>query len=245
MVPIYARAVTQYTTSTASQATLASLFITLLWRGLVALGNRPFPSMSPPNSPGTTPRILKGNSTPKNNPTRFSIKPPSSRPPSPPSVQIASTAAADAHALYDLLSLFPRPIATNKLAREAVDQAFDGWKALIALLEAVQNNAFPKGNQTRDEWETEMEVLTSDLPTLISLPILLRVYMSTPRTVAEILRISEDEYRKSCLHGFGRAEECALTVGQRVLDVLANEASTPGNEMITKWLEAELASADD
>lgn len=252
LMPIYARALTRYTASTTSQATLASLLISLLWRGVVALAHRPYQQVSPPNSPGLGPAMLKGRrqstsmSPPVTPPsTRFAIKLPPSRPPSPPSVQVPSTAAADARALYDLLSLLPRPVAANQLAHEAVDEAFDGLKALRALLEAAQTNAFGKGHQTEAELETELEALTTDLPTLIALPIILRAYCSTSRTIAEMVGISEDEYRKGCLPGFSRAEECAAAVGRRVLDVLANEAVTSAKLTVIIWLEVEVANADD
>jgi hypothetical protein len=169
---------------------------------------------------------------------RFAIKLPPSRPPSPPFVQVPSTAAADARALYDLLSRLPRPVAASQLAREAVDEAFDGLKGLAVLLEAEQTNAFAKGDQI------ELERLTANLPTLIALPIVLRGHGSTSRTVAEMLGISEDEYRKGCLFGFSRAEEYAAAVGQRVLVTLTNETQTSANVAVTKWLEVELASAD-
>jgi len=245
-MPIYARALIRYTQWTTSQATLASLLISLLWRGLVALANRPYQSVSPPGSPGLNSAVVKGQrqsasmSPPATPPSvRFTIKLPPSRPPSPPSVQVPSTASADARALYDLLSLLPRPVAASQLAHEAVDEAFDGLKGVAALLEAEQTNAFAKGGQT------ELERLTADLPTLIALPIVLRGYCPTFRTVAEMLGISEDEYRKGCLLGFSRAEECAAAVGQRVLAVLTNEPHTLANVIVTKWLEVDVATADD
>jgi len=246
IVPIYAKTLTRYTASTASQAALASFLISLLWRALVALAHRPYESVSPASSPGLSAAVLRGRrqsasmSPPATPPVRFTMKLPPSRPPSPPSVSV-SPAAADARALYDLLSLLPRPVAASQLAREAVDEAFDGLKGLAALFEAVQTDAFAKGSHT----EAELEMLTEDLPTLIALPVLLRGHCSTSRTVAEMLEVSEDEYRKWCLLGFTRAEECAAAISQRVLDVLTNEAQTLANVAIIKWLEAELATADD
>lgn len=248
MMPIYARALTRYTTSITSQPTLASLLISMLWRGLVALANRPDQSVSPPNSPAFSSAMNKGRheSTTMSPPapsTRFAIKLPPSRPPSPPYTQL-TTAAADARALHNLLSLLPRPVAANKLACEAVDEAFDGLKALAALLEATRSNPY-KGTQSQTELETELEMLTANLPTLISLPVVLHDYVSISRSVANMLGMSEEEYRKSCLVGFSRAEECAAAVGQRVLDVLAHEAPTQVNVAVIKWLEIEVATTDD
>lgn len=248
LMPIYARALARYTVSTTSQATLASLLISLLWRGLVALSHRSQQPLSRSTSPGpssfvpkrrdTASSTVSGQVTPPAG--RFTIKLPPSRPPSPPSIPIPSTTAADARALYDLLSLFPRPVAANQLAREAVDEAFDGLKALVALLEAAQTNLFAKGIQS------ELEVLTADLPTLIALPVVLRAYVTPIQSVAVMLGVSEDDYRKGCLPGFSRAEECVAAVGQRVLDVLlADETPTSAATAVIRWLEVEVATADD
>ena len=51
MIPIYSRALARYVTSWVSEGLLASLLIPLIWRGLVALSNRPGPPPSPPTSP--------------------------------------------------------------------------------------------------------------------------------------------------------------------------------------------------
>jgi hypothetical protein len=252
-MPIYARALTRYTATTTSQATLASLLIYMLWRGLVALSNRPFQPVSPPASPALKPAVSRVRresssiSPPLTPPSgRFTIKLPPSRPPSPPSIQVPSTAAADARALYDLLILLPRPVAANHLAREAVDEAFNGLKALTALLEAAQSNAFARGTQTKAELGAELEVLTADLPTLIALPVVLRAHVSTFQTVTSMLGIPDGEYRKGCLHGFSRAEECAGAVGQRVLDNLTvDDAQSGATEVVKNWLEVEVSTADD
>lgn len=252
-MPVYARALARYTTSATSQATLASLLISVLWRGLVALSNRFQPPPSPPTSPGLTPALLKtrresASSSPPITPPagRFAIKLPPSRPPSPPAVQVPSSAAADAHALYNLLGLLPRPVAAHRLAREAVDEAYDGLKALVALLEVTQRNAFAKGAQTEAECETELEALTADLPTLIALPVVMRAHMSTSSNVAFMIGISEDEYRKGCLPGFSRAEECSAAVGQRVLDCMStDQAPNAASRVVQQWLEVEVATAND
>jgi hypothetical protein len=99
------------------------------------------------------------------------------------------------------------------------------------------------------ELARELGVLTADLPTLISLPILLNAYVFTsekggPRSVASTLGLPEERYRLGCLTGFGRAEECTTAVGQRVLDVLTNQpglSSDPAAEGVIRWLKAEIA----
>jgi hypothetical protein len=56
-----------------------------------------------------------------------------------------------------------------------------------------------------------------------------------------MLGLSEEEYRKECLFGFGRAEECATLVALRVMDVLC--ASPEANPIVCKWLEMEIIEA--
>jgi hypothetical protein len=104
---------------------------------------------------------------------------------------------------------------------------------------------FAKGNQAETALEIELETLTADLPTLIALPVVLRGHCATIHTVADMLGVSEDEYRKGCLLGFSRAEECAAAVGQRILGILNKETPSLGVKAVVKWLEAELATADE
>lgn len=178
------------------------------------------------------------------------MKLPPSRPPSPPAPQTYSSAGSDARALYDLLNLLPRPTLvdkdTSRLAKEAVDEAFIGLKALPALFDHVHIPSM-KGDENTDDFQHALEVLTADIPTLIVLPILLHVYGAgdgvvsvgtSSISVAAILGLEEVEYRRGCLAGFGRAEECAALVGNRVLDALHAESSAGG--IVTRWLEAEL-----
>jgi hypothetical protein len=76
-----------------------------------------------------------------------------------------------------------------------------------------------------EELAHELGALTVDLPTLIALPILLNAYAFTSerggsRSVASMLGLPEERYRQGCLTGCGRAEECTVAVGQRVLDAV-------------------------
>ena len=112
--------------------------------------------------------------------------------------------------------------------------------------------------------EADLELLTADLPIVISLPVLLRTYLPSPpeRTVHALLGLSEAEYRKGCLGGFGRAEECGIAVGERVLAVLrgevkglgagveaaqegegGSEAEATAKGVLMAWLERELDAA--
>ncbi|KAI0051875.1 hypothetical protein FA95DRAFT_1511461 [Auriscalpium vulgare] len=249
VMPIYSRALARYFATSATQANLATLEISLVWRALAALAHRIPPPPTPPSSPQPFPGKKLRTVTPPTTPpsTRFILKLPPSRPPSPPADRQVPAVIADARAIFDLLSTMPRPNAekeATRLAREAVDDAFDGLKALISLLESIQSIS------VRDP--TELGVFTSDLPTLIALPILLNAYVfpahsAGARTVAALLGFTEDQYRQGCLTGFGRAEECTSAVGQRVLDVLqssAGVAADPAASAVVEWLKVEVAAAD-
>ena len=247
VMPVYARALGRYITSSVAEGYLASLTISLVWRGLVALSNRlaPPPSTTPPGSPPLGPPTSKNmkdarrrgsSSTPPTTPppSRFTLKLPPSRPPSPVSAPKGPSVAADARALYDLFSLFPRP--SKELARDAVADAFDSLSALVALFDFVYAH---RGDAVEPRaLEAELVLLTVDLPVLVALPVLLRAYVSgEERLVAGMLGITEGAYRAGWLSGFGRAEECVPAVGQRVLGVLrATPGAEPGKEAVVRWL---------
>ncbi|TFK54289.1 hypothetical protein OE88DRAFT_1654893 [Heliocybe sulcata] len=270
VMPIYVKALTRYTSTTTSQSSLASLIISLVWRGLVAISHRsdvagPSPPSNPP-SPYLGVKKHRGSSTtpPVTPPaSRFTMKLPPSRPPSPPGLLVPTTPAADARALYELLNMLPRPAAEKKstrIAREAVDEAFDGLKALVSLLEAVQTNSAHIKAGSVEELEKDLDVLTAGLPIMIALPVLLRAYVYPPkvdgrepvqvRSVAEMVGISEDEYRKGCLAGYGRAEECEVMVGERVFNALRRDAGLraqagSGYEAALLWLEGRINGEED
>lgn len=243
LMPLYERVLRRCTTCTVTHTTLATLLISVLWKGFVALSHRPDIAASPPSSPDISPvmSVLRRRGSPTSTPSitpppgRFTIKLPASRPPSPPSAVVLASAAGDCRALYEVLSLLPRPSAdkpSTKLAGEAVSEAFEGLKHLGGLLEALQNKSKlpPAPN--------DLTTLTAELPTLIALPVILRAFLPKLQGVPEILGLSDEEYRKGCLSGFSRAEECAGVVAQRVLYVLRKD---PGaNETLTKWLEVEI-----
>ncbi|PPQ89510.1 hypothetical protein CVT25_012182 [Psilocybe cyanescens] len=252
MMPVYARALTMCTTSILSHATLASLLISVLWKAMVALSHRV--DVNP--SPLVTPDLLsakkrRGSPTASTTPPltpppgRFMIKLPPSRPPSPPSVVSYASPAADCKALYELLINFPRPSAdheSTRLAREAVDEAFEGLRALPALLDAVSKTVDVSGNP--DLIAGTLIRLTTDIPSLIALSVILRAYGGPGNSsVAAMLGIGEEEYRKACLSGFSRAEECTAAIAQRVMDVLQRDAHS--NQIVIRWLELELADIEE
>jgi hypothetical protein len=254
VMPIYARALTRYTMPTSSHTTLATFLISVIWRGLVALSHRPFVVPSPPTYLESLPLVSEKSpgSTPPTPPGRFTIKlPPSrppSRPPSPPFLPPA-TVAADAQALYDLLTTLPCPrsdMETTRLAREVVDDAFQGLKALPPFLEAVLPNSFAtlESQQDIDDWAQKLQILTAELPLLILLPVLLQgsAHGELVLSVAHLIGLSEDEYRTECLYGFGRAEECSTPVARQVLDVMRMNNV---NKVVSRYLELEIAEATD
>ncbi|KAI0645964.1 hypothetical protein C8Q79DRAFT_910078 [Trametes meyenii] len=266
LAPIYSRALTRYVASAYAESALASFVISLVWRGLVALSHRPTPPPSPPASPSMHTLSLKPkdpkkpSTTPPATPpaSRFTLKLPPSRPPTPPSPGLRGpTVASDARALYNLLDQLPKPSQDKeqtRLAREVVDEAFEGLSALIALLESIQPHvvparpAAPGGSPKAPlaELEADLELLTADLPIVIALPILLRAFVPGERAVHGLLGLGEAEYRQGCLGGFGRAEECGIAVGQRVLDVLRADPGVrvqEGGEGLLRWLERELEAA--
>lgn len=177
------------------------------------------------------------------------MKLPPSRPTTPPSSSVPLSQAGDARALYELLNLLPRPSKENaatKLACEAVDEAFEGLAALVALLELIQNKGRVTSDTNLDELAVELELVTEDLPTLIGLPVMLRTYVyngshdSETRSVASILGMSDVEYRQNCLTGFNRADDCEEVVGQRVIRALRTETASPGASMVAHWLERQI-----
>ncbi|KAH8119255.1 hypothetical protein DFH11DRAFT_432857 [Phellopilus nigrolimitatus] len=247
LMPIYAKALGRYTTSKSVQSTLATLLISVVWRALVSLSHRPFNSRSRSNSVSaasatsstTFKKRLGSATTPPSTPppSRFTMKLPGSRPPSPTHPSATST-ASDARVLYDLLSLLPKPSPTNdanRIAREAVDEAFEALAALNALLGAIDS-----GTDMREDFD--LDLLTEGLPVLIALPVLFRWSgHGEPQVIAAMLDVDEGEYRDGCLSGFGRADECAAMVTQRLLDILRNETTDDTKtKIVVKYLEGSI-----
>ena len=245
----YAHNLVQYTTpaTMTSQTTLATLLISLVWHGLVALSHRaPMPRSS---SIATAPnqqtalsstlrwRKVSGSTTPPTAPSvRFSLKPPSPPLTSPP------YPAMDARALYNLFNVLPRPNGNSRyvLAREAVDEAFGGLAAMCALLDYEA-----AGNLEN------LDGATADLPTVIALPVLLRIFgrgqdekgSGEAWDVPSMLGVTEKKYRGEYLGGFGMAEEGGPMVAKCVLDVLVERHDVKCERLI-HWLEGRANSGD-
>jgi len=144
-----------------------------------------------------------------------------------------ATPAQDCRALYDLLVELPRPI--DGQAQEAVHEAFEGLRTLPDLIVAVRN-----GFQVSSE---DFDSLTSDIPFLVALPLMLSMSGVGAPSLITLLGISEDEYRKGCLSGFSRAEECAEMIGRRVLEVIKSNPVI--NKVVIQWLETEIEEMED
>ncbi|THH09387.1 hypothetical protein EW145_g2041 [Phellinidium pouzarii] len=214
LIPIYAKALGRYTASKSMQSTLATFLISVIWHALVALSHRPSVSRSRSNSVSALSAASSNNTFKKR-------------------------MASDARVLYDLLILLPKPSPTNntnRVAREAVDEAFESLAALSALLGAVDGGA-----DLREDFD--LELLTDGLSPLIALPVLLRWSgHGEPQVITAMLGIDEHEYRNGCLSGFGRADECATMVAERMLDILRNDTTDdPKTKIVVKYLEGSIA----
>ncbi|KLO14612.1 hypothetical protein SCHPADRAFT_914795 [Schizopora paradoxa] len=246
LMPIYARALGRYCSTKSSEASLATFLISIMWNAVVALSHRPSSPRSRANSASATSaasmsmtfiKRFGGSTTPPNTPpaSRFTMKLPGSRPPSPPA--LAPSAAEDANALYNLLSTLPKPAPSkDNLPSEAVKEAFEALAALTALLSAL-------GNTTEIRDDLDLDILTEGLPVPIALPILLRWSgHGEPQVIPAMLGTSETEYRSGCLSGFGRADECAYSIAHRMVEILRSEADPdPKTSIVIGFLEECLA----
>ncbi|KAF5370709.1 hypothetical protein D9758_002114 [Tetrapyrgos nigripes] len=254
VMPMYAQNLRRYFGHSACQSALASFVIHIIWRGVIALSHRQAGLCTPPDSPsqsasnGTVKkrRGSPSSTTPPTTPpaNRFAIKLPSSRPPSPTSNMSSasvSPSAADARALYDLLQLLPLPNPDKEatmLAREAIDEAMNALHALAGLFEVAPSLIKPNGELGGiDRQASDLVAVTEKIPTLIALPVLLQAHSGVDVQVSSILGLSEDEYRNGCLSGFGRADQCASAVGQRVCEYL-QRAGHRGSVLLV-WLQME------
>jgi len=244
LTPIYARALGRYCPTKSSEASLATFLISIIWNAVVALSHRPSSPRSRANSASATSaasmsmtfiKRFGGSTTPPSTPppSRFAMKLPGSRPPSPPA--IAPSAAEDANALYNLLSALPKPTLSKdagNLPSEAVKEAFEALAALNALLSAL-------GNATDIRDDLDLDILTEGLPVPIALPILLRWSgHGEPQAIPAMLGTSETEYRSGCLSGFGRADECAYSIAHRMVEILRSEGDPdPKTNIVIGFLE--------
>jgi len=236
MMPVYQRYLTRCTTFADAQPFLATFLISIVWRAIVALAHRPRQTQamlvagitknrSPINTPPVTPP-----------PSRFAIKLPPSRPASPHVQPVIASAAADAQLVYELLCQLPRPAGENEsihLAGEAVDEAFDSLKALGDLL--------GEADVALDEANPELKIDHNalDLPLLIILPVLLQYWSrGTHLSIANMVGLSDQEYRRVCLSGFSRAEECETVIARRVLETLWKD--TQVDLSVLGWIENQI-----
>jgi len=183
----------------------------------------PIPSLSRPPSPSSGAANVNKNKQPA---------------PSQPLQQLL----LDAQGTCMLVASLPSP-AVGSFAREAVDEAFEAFDAFVEFLKWVANLALATDPIGHKEMGKALSEKTEDVSALIALPILLQLLphaqllsLATSQsvehadeskkpviptiTVPSLIGISGDEYRSSCLAGFGRAEVCAEAIGRGVLDRL-------------------------
>jgi len=212
---------------------IVGVTIGLAWRGLVALAHRNAKGVKPLSRQSTPPSAIgaKKKLTPPTTP-RMALTFRPSRPPSP--TFVSPTRAADAKALYDLLVILPRPSSSNELACEALDEAFEAVRSLSVLFDTLDTF-------TGTVEDSDLEVLTKDLPTLIALPVLLNASNvdkgNIKESVPQMLHMDEREYRQTCLPSFGREEECAETVSRQLLEILEEKGAS--NTAIARWLRSQ------
>ncbi|THV06758.1 hypothetical protein K435DRAFT_960357 [Dendrothele bispora CBS 962.96] len=253
ITPIYAQNLKRYIGSSTNHALMASFVISVVWRGVIALSHRQAAFPTPPGSPllhptgATKKRRGSPSTTPPATPpaSRFNIKLPTSRPPSPQnnvsSMPPSPSPTVDARALYDLLQHLPLPDPDKEatsFAREAVDEAMSALRALATLFEVALNFAKPAEGRNVTDQAHELESITEQIPTLIALPVLLQAHGGVDARVSSILGLPEDEYRNGCLSGFGRADQCASAVGQRVCEYL--QTAGYQDSVLLAWLESEI-----
>lgn len=243
-MPLYARTLSRYTAPffcvAQIQGALTALLIGVTWRGLVALSHRKKPHGSPvfaPRNPSPTASPTSSPAVKKKQLTPFAISRPSTRPPSPArSASPCALSGDDARIVHDLLNTLPRS-RTSVEAEEAVDAALRGLSALSALLFLI-----PSCPPLHD-----LEKLTEDIPTLVCLPLVIHAYMPfSGRSVADIMGMTEDEYRQTCLCGFSRAEDCAAVVVSQILRSLEGnmQVKERDTKVFVEWLEDEINEAN-
>lgn len=226
-MPAYARALARLVgLSPIVHRALASCLIALHWRAMVALAHRPcivLPMSTPPGGSIPLPTVSKklfGGPTPPGTPSRFLMKLPTSRPPSPPSPAVVDPLVLEAKKVYDLLAALPKP--SHGDALEAVDEGLEAFDALLALMRVRGDPA----------------LVPEDVPTLVALPVVLRA-AGIAAGVPALTQLGEGEYHERCLSGFVRAAECGPLIARTVADVLDNgdDARAP----LLEWLRRRAA----
>lgn len=187
------------------------------------------------------------------------------RPPTPPKVDdtllptiVALHALArDAHVIERSLRCLPLPI-HGGLAWDAVDEASSELHGFIEALDhlALEHPSVLQYLLTgrKSEIMDHLMEKTRETPLLLILPVVLRlaiasmVKIPSSDTVAGWIGLPDDEYRRSCLSGFAKAEECAPIVGKALLKT-SRTTLPPGFrawlERSVQWEEEDSSSDED
>jgi hypothetical protein len=203
---------------------------------------------TPPSTPRIPLRLLKDKDHPNgSSPNAFTLvslpvtaltsasaPSTSSRPPSPPLVEV-SPLMLDFKVFLDVLEReLPRPPAKEGLAGEAVEEAFGRVRALgdwiahgfnsnqHSVASALKHflSAHVAEGQAGSNNDDDDDDDEEELPFLFALELLLRHRLGAEHGAAAFLGMDDEVYKKRCLSGFGRADEFACAVGRAVCEAL-------------------------
>ncbi|KAG8990262.1 hypothetical protein FRB90_001841 [Tulasnella sp. 427] len=153
------------------------------------------------------------------------------------------------------------------LARDAVDEAmreldgFVGFAEYLAAPDTGSSALLVGGVGEKGPMGVDLDKVmdkTRKAPMLVVLPVLLRVALLSarfdagpetsnrvPDTVSAWIGLPEDEYRRSCLGGFGKADECAAIVGKAVLKNKRTKVGGGGMGWMREWLERSVREEEE
>jgi len=227
---------------------------------------------TPPSTPKIPLRLLKDKDHPNgSSPNAFTLvslpvtaltpastSSTSSRPPSPPLVEVPPL-VLDFKVFFEVLEReLPRPPAKEGLAGEAVEEVLGRVRVLgnwiargfngnhnsntASALGDFLNPQLAEG-QADDENDDEEE----EIPVLLALELLLRHRLGAEHGAAAFLGMDEELYKKRCLSGFGRADEWACAVGRAVCEGLRTQTQTHDagagvgedkRQVVREWIKA-------
>ncbi|KAG8936286.1 hypothetical protein FRC02_003223 [Tulasnella sp. 418] len=174
----------------------------------------------------------------------------------------------DSRELSEVLKKLPKPQAG--IANEAVDEALekmDGFVCVIEYLVDALTIKPPKSEKESGRAEIQVDKLmekTRLTPMLGVLPIILRVGVTTSSAVVTnpssekamlaqpqdstccvsgYLGLPADEYRRGCLGGFGKADECAAIVGSALLKSNKFNIEVAGH-WLKEWINRSVEEAE-
>ena len=211
-------------------------------------------SRTPPSTPKVPLRLLKDKDySTGSSPNAFSLvslpvvaltpvsaPSSSSRPPTPPLVEVPPLVLDFKVFLEVLERELPRPPAKEGLAGEAVDEAFERVRALGNwIARGFNGGANTNGNTAASALSDFLNAEVADendddedddeeLPFLLALELVLRHRLGVENGAAAFLEMDEELYKRRCLSGFGRADEWACLISRAVGDGLKTQNDVAG-----------------